>query len=105
MWMILRVRPSSIVGTGYSIRTILRTLAECFVLATERGASGLIASVVDDEPTTYQELFTYIALLDGAAVPAAGGESHFPSFRVANFKAREILGWRPFYHSYRSGLA
>jgi nucleoside-diphosphate-sugar epimerase len=92
-------------GSDYISLIHVADLAECFVLAAEPGASGLIASVVDDEPTTYRELFTYVALLEGAAAPAAGGESHFPSFRIANSKAREILGWRPFYRSYRSGLA
>ena len=79
-------------------------LAECFVLAAERGPSGSIVSVVDDQPTTYQELFAYIALLEGATVPTGGGVSNFPSFRVANSRAQEILGWQPFYRSYRSGL-
>ena len=92
-------------GSDYISLIHVADLAECFVLATERGASGLIASVVDDEPTTYKELFTYVALLEGAAVPATGGEALFPSFRIANSRAREILGWRPFYRSYRSGLA
>lgn len=74
------------------------------MLAAERGPSGSIVSVVDGQPTTYRELFTYIALLEGATVLTGGGVSNFPSFRVANFKAQEILGWRPFYRSYRSGL-
>ena len=51
-----------------------------------------IVSVVDGQPTTYRELFAYIALLEGAAVPIGGGVSNFPSFRVANSKARENLG-------------
>jgi nucleoside-diphosphate-sugar epimerase len=79
-------------------------LAECFVLAAERGPSGTIISVVDDQPTTYRDLFAYIALSVGAAAPTGGGLSNFPSFRVTNSKAREILGRRPFYRSYRSGL-
>jgi len=80
-------------------------LAECFVVACERAPSGSIISAVDDEPTTYRELFTYIALLEGATVPTSGGASNFPSFRVTNSKARKDLGWQPFYRSYRSGLA
>lgn len=79
-------------------------LAACFTLAAELGPSGSIVSVVDSEPTTYRELFTYVARLEGGAVPTGGGVSNFSSFRVANSKAQEILGWRPFYRSYRSGL-
>jgi nucleoside-diphosphate-sugar epimerase len=79
-------------------------LAAWFTLAAEPGPSGAIVSVVDGEPTTYRELFTYIARSEGAAIPTGGGASNFPSFRVANSKAQEILGWRPFYRSYRSGL-
>jgi nucleoside-diphosphate-sugar epimerase len=91
-------------GSDYISLFHVADLAECFVLATERGPSGSIASVVDDRPTTYRELFAYIALLEGVAVPTGGGASNFPSFRVSNSEAREILGWRPFYRSYRSGL-
>ncbi len=91
-------------GSDYISLIHVADLAECFTLAAERGSSGSIVSVVDSQPTTYRELFAYIALLEGAAVPTGGGVSNFPSFRVANSKAREILGWQPFYCSYRSGL-
>ena len=92
-------------GSDYISLIHVADLAECFVLATERAPSGSIISAVDDQPTTYRELFTYIALLAGASAPAAGGTSNFASFRISNSKAREILGWQPFYRSYRSGLA
>lgn len=91
-------------GSDYISLIHVADLAEGFTLAAERGPSGSIISVVDDGPTTYRELFAHIALMEGAAVPTGGGASNFPSFRVANFKARDILGWRPFYRSYRSGL-
>jgi nucleoside-diphosphate-sugar epimerase len=91
-------------GADYISLIHVADLAEGFTLATERGPSGSIVSVVDGEPTTYRELFAYIALMEGAAVPTGGGASNFPSFRIANSKARDILGWRPFYRSYRSGL-
>jgi 2-alkyl-3-oxoalkanoate reductase len=91
-------------GSDYISLIHVADLAECFVLATTRGPSGSIASVVDDQPTTYRELFAYIALLEGGAVPTGGGASNFPSFRISNSRAREILGWHPFYRSYKSGL-
>jgi hypothetical protein len=67
--------------------------------------SGSILAAINDQPTTCRELFSYIALLEGGAAPAAGGAANFPSFRISNAKARETLGWRPCYRSYRSGLA
>jgi len=67
--------------------------------------SGSIMSTVDDQPTTYRELFSYIALFEGGPTPTAGGASNFPSFRISSSNARELLGWRPFYRSHRSGLA
>ena len=91
-------------GSDYISLIHVADLAECFTLSAERGPSGSIVSVVDDQPATYRELFAYIAPLEGAAVPTGGGVSNFPSFRVANSKAREIFGWQPFYRSYRSGL-
>jgi len=91
-------------GSDYISLIHVADLAEGFTLAAERGPSGAIVSLVDERPTTYRELFAYIALMEGAAGPSGGGASNFPSFRVANSKARETLGWRPFYRSYRSGL-
>jgi 2-alkyl-3-oxoalkanoate reductase len=92
-------------GSDYISLIHVADLAECFVLATERAPSDSIISAVDDQPTTYRELFTYIALLAGASAPAAGATSNFASFRISNSKARELLEWRPFYRSYQSGLA
>jgi nucleoside-diphosphate-sugar epimerase len=91
-------------GSDYISLIHVADLAACFTLAAKLGPSGSIVSVVDSEPTTYRELFTYVARLEGGAVPTGGGVSNFSSFRVANSKAQEILGWRPFYRSYRSGL-
>jgi len=92
-------------GSDYISLIHVADLAEYFVLATERAPSDSIISAVDDQPTTYGELFSYIALFEGGPTPTAGGATNFPSFRISNSKAREILGWRPFYRSYQSGLA
>jgi 2-alkyl-3-oxoalkanoate reductase len=92
-------------GSDYISLIHVADLAECFVLATERAPSGSILSAVDDEPKIYRELYTHIAVLAGGPAPATGGASNFPSFRIMNSKARETLKWRPFYRSYRSGLA
>jgi|SRR6266478_2084641 len=92
-------------GSDYISLIHVADLAEAFVLAAERAPFGAVMSVVDDQPTTYRELFGYIADLEDVPAPTAGGASNFPSFRISNAKARKILGWRPCYRSYRSGLA
>jgi hypothetical protein len=33
------------------------------------------------------------------------GPAGLPSFRARNLRASELLGWRPFFASYRSGWA
>lgn len=61
--------------------------------------------VADDAPVRWRDLFGYIAQSAGAEPPAGGGRLGFPSFRVSNRRARERLGWTPFYTDYRIGLA
>jgi nucleoside-diphosphate-sugar epimerase len=67
------------------------------------GARTLI--VCDDRPVHWSELFAYVAELAGAAAPDTGGRIGFPSFRLRNTRAREVLAWRPTYPDYRAGLA
>ena len=60
--------------------------------------------VADDEPVRWRTLFSYIADIANAPPPGDGGRPGFPSFRVRNTLAREVLNWSPFHASYRSGL-
>jgi nucleoside-diphosphate-sugar epimerase len=61
--------------------------------------------VADDEPARWRDVFGYIASVTGGAAPASGGRAGFPSFRVSNARARQLLGWAPTYSDYRAGLA
>jgi nucleoside-diphosphate-sugar epimerase len=60
--------------------------------------------IADDEPVRWRNLFAYIADLANVSPPSGGGRLGFPSFRVRNALAREVLNWSPFYTTYRSGL-
>jgi len=83
--------------------------------AMERGRSGEIYNVVDDEPAPLDAVIRLAAEATGARRPisvpyflirltmpfvAAGAATRLP---VSNRKAREELGWRPRYPSYREG--
>ena len=61
--------------------------------------------IADNHPVRWRELFSHIASLVGGAAPTPGGRAGFPSFRVRNDRARELLNWSPFYSDYRAGLA
>lgn len=63
------------------------------------------SAVVDDEPVRQRTLFEHIATLEGVAPPRGSGDPAPPSFRVSNAQIRRVLGWAPFYPSYRIGLA
>lgn len=91
-------------GSGYVSLIHVVDLAHAFVLATERGLDGAVLSVVDDQPITYQELFSYIARLENGRDPRPGAEPTLPSFRISNAKVREAMEWQPAFPTYRSGL-
>lgn len=80
-------------------------MAAAVVVAAEAAPAGSVFAVVDDAPVTYAELFAYVATLEGAAPPQAGGPPIWGSFRLSNARLRKALDWRPHYPSYRSGLA
>ena len=92
-------------GSAWVSLVHIADMAEATALALERWPAGRALIVADDRPVTWRELFAWIAALEAAAPPLAGGRSGFPSFRVRNARAREALGWRPFHRDYRSGLA
>jgi nucleoside-diphosphate-sugar epimerase len=87
------------------------------VAAIERGRSGEVYNIVDDEPVTWRDYLGHFARLLGAPKPfrvplwlvrwvspyaAISLSGRFP---VSNEKARRELGWRPAYPTYREGLA
>ncbi|MFL5352461.1 NAD-dependent epimerase/dehydratase family protein [Archangium sp.] len=91
--------------------------ASATLAAIERGRSGEIYNVVDDEPVTWRDYLTHFAQVLGAPRPfqaplwlvrlvspyAALSLSNL--LPVSNAKARRELGWRPEYPTYREGLA
>jgi nucleoside-diphosphate-sugar epimerase len=79
-------------------------MATATLAALKHWPSRRAIIVTDDEPVRWRELFAYVAQLANAAAPATGGRLGFPSFRVRSTRARELLGWSPFYRTYRTGL-
>jgi nucleoside-diphosphate-sugar epimerase len=75
-----------------------------------------VYNVCDDEPASTFDVVTYAATLLGveppvpepfeSAVMSSAAERYFlESRRISNALARQSLGWRPQYPSYREGLA
>jgi 2-alkyl-3-oxoalkanoate reductase len=92
--------------------------AAATVAAVERGVSGNIYNIVDDEPAEVSEWLPALAALLGARppirVPAWLGRlfagEHLVSMMTevragSNAKARRELGWRPAHPSWRQGFA
>ena len=91
-------------GTDYVSLLHIADMARATMAALERWPSRQTLIVADDEPAQWRDVFGYIAKLAGAPAPASGGRQGFPSFRVSNRRARELLSWAPFYTNYRVGL-
>lgn len=90
-------------GSDYISLIHVEDMAAAAAVAAETEASALTVNVVDDEPVTYAQLFGFVADLHGAPPPRVGGARVFASMRVSNRLARDKLGWRPRYKSYRDG--
>lgn len=87
------------------------------VAAIERGRSGEIYHIVDDQPVAWRDYLPHLAQLVGAPAPPplpiwltrllAPYGTQFLTTRlpVANGKARRQLGWVPALPTYRAGLA
>jgi nucleoside-diphosphate-sugar epimerase len=78
--------------------------ARAFVAAIQRGRPGNILNVVDDDPVTERDLYTYLAAQIGAPAPRPGGHPSPPSLACSNARAKSELSWAPVYPTYRSGL-
>lgn len=92
-------------GSNYVSLVHIADMAAATVAAIARWPERKTLIIADDRPVTWRELFTFIAESAGAAPPSEGGRIGFPSFRVSNARAREALGWAPFYADYRAGLS
>jgi nucleoside-diphosphate-sugar epimerase len=93
-------------GDGESFVSLVHIadMAAATVAALSRWPSRQTIIVADDQPARWRDIFTYITNVAGTSPPQPGGRAGFPSFRVRNAKARELLGWTPFYADYRAGL-
>lgn len=91
-------------GSTFVSLVHIADMASATVAALERWPSRTSIIVADDEPTSWRDLYAYIANVAAAAPPQTGGRAGFPSFRVSNRRARESLGWQPFYRNYRIGI-
>ncbi|MGI8568640.1 MAG: NAD-dependent epimerase/dehydratase family protein [Methylocella sp.] len=84
-------------GSDYILLVHVADLAHAFVLAVEQTQASAILSVVDDAPTTYREILTYIARLEGGPDPKRGANTPLPSFRISNARHRRYwVGGRAF---------
>lgn len=91
-------------GTDYVSLLHIADMAHATLAALERWPSRQALIIADDEPAQWRDVFGYVAKLAGAPAPSEGGRQGFPSFRVSNRRAREVLSWAPFYTTYRAGL-
>jgi nucleoside-diphosphate-sugar epimerase len=91
-------------GRDYVSLVHIADMAAATVAALERWPTRKALIIADDQPTTWLELLGYVCAVSGVAPPAPGGRASFPSFRVTNRRARELLAWAPRYESYRAGL-
>ena len=91
-------------GDSYVSLLHIADMASATCAALERWPSRQALIVADDEPARWRDVFSYIATLAGGPPPAPGGRQGFPSFRVSNRRARELLSWAPFYTNYHVGL-
>lgn len=92
-------------GTSYVSLAHIADMANATVAALGRWPREQSLIVCDDHPVQWRELFGFIAACAGQAEPALGAPEGFPSFRLRNTRAKQALGWQPFYKSYREGLA
>jgi 2-alkyl-3-oxoalkanoate reductase len=91
-------------GNGFVSLIHVADMASAMVTAVERGPPRSVYIAADDQPATYRDVLGYVAALESAAPPAAGGPTILPSFRVSNAKLKS-QGWAPAYPSFRAGLA
>lgn len=104
-------------GSGVWSWLHLEDAAEATVAAIEKGSSGEVYNIVDDEPVTWRDYLTCFARVLGAPSPrraplwlvrlasAYAAISLTSRIPISNAKARRELGWKPAYPTYREGLA
>ena len=88
-------------------------IASGLAASIARPRAGGIYNLCDDEPAPPQDVIAYAADLAGLAWPAQVGVESLPAIaqrfyaenkRVSNALAKQELGWKPAYPTYREGL-
>lgn len=91
-------------GRDYVSLVRIEDMAAATVQAIRRWPSRKALIVADNQPVRWRELFDFITSGIGADPPRPGGRAAFPSWRVSNQRARDLLSWQPGYPDYRTGL-
>ena len=114
----VRQRKFPIVGSGAGVWSLvhIEDVATATALAIEASVIGVF-NVVDDDPAPVREWLPYLATTIGAPAPrhvptwlarpmigAQGVTMMTASRGSSNRKAREVLGWKPQYPSWRTGF-
>jgi len=94
-------------GTGedYVSLVHIADMASASLAAVNHWPSRETLIVCDDAPATWRDVFSHVAAIANGPPPQPGGPPGFPSFRLRNARAKDVLGWRPFHRNYRAGLA
>jgi nucleoside-diphosphate-sugar epimerase len=92
-------------GSSYISLVHIADMAEATVQAISQWPSEQVLIVADNAPARWGDVLAWVAALAGGASPKPGGRIGLPSYRVRNDRARDALGWAPFYSTYRTGLA
>lgn len=79
-------------------------MAAATLKAIELWPSRRALIVCDNNPAPWREIFSFINTMAGQDNLQEDGVIGFPSFRLKNKRACEVLQWSPFYQSYHTGL-
>ncbi len=93
-------------GDGSDLVSLIHVIdmARAVVTAVERAAPKSLYNIVDDQPVSFERLFSYVADPLNVPMPQRGGPRVYPSLGCSNARAKKELGWQPAYPSYLSGL-
>jgi nucleoside-diphosphate-sugar epimerase len=92
-------------GAAFVSLAHIADMASATLAAVARWPSRETLIVCDDAPARWRDVFGHVAVLAGGPAPPAGGPPGFPSFRLRNDRAKDLLGWTPHYRDFRAGLA
>ena len=91
-------------GRAYLSLVHVNDMARAVVQALDLAPSQKVFNVVDDHPVCYEELYQYVAAMVNGPAPKTAGERFLPSLNCKNEAIKSVLGWKPTFPSFRSGL-